>query len=275
MTYFVDESSIKYDTMREHTKEVYQSQIDYITGIIEDESGYISNISDNEEEIAIYKQSLNDCIAYLEQKKSEAPSEEELYNKAVSYDGYGYEGKKDGVKFYFEFYNDEERNRSAFLVTRNLYDEEGNYIFPKDKIELNEENIEASAVKICEDLGLSGMEVYGIRSEASVDSDLGEQTYYTVKLGRRINDVPVDISTYCYESNEIGNTDDFRVRIYDKSYSREEVVMVFEDKAYAGEYIVFTDTTLVVNAMDGSIIDLDEAGAGSQYKMSNRCEDYE
>lgn len=361
MTYFVDESNLKFDIASPQTKEVFQSYIDYINEYPLADTTYIS---ENEDEVAVFVQSLQDIITYYEEKKEESCSEEELYSKPLDYNGCGYEGKTaDGITYLFNFWSDAERNRSAFRINRRNYDDEGNLVVPKEKLELTDEYAAAKAEEICSDLGLEGMCVCSVQSEQQ-GVTLGSESNvkYVVDLCRKIDDIPVDITAYIYEKNKVGDMDDFRVRLYDKSYSREYVKIIFDE--YGLEYMfacgmvkncqvenpvkllgfeqvksvlrkeleerqvrsdiyewkvmdliylrienkdseeelryipvwrlcansgIFGDENaaaavsvptymlVFVNAMDGSIIDLDEAGVGCTYKMSHVVggDDYE
>lgn len=231
MTYFVDESSIEKDMERTYTKEYYQNEVEHIKN---DFLPYVEPVSENEEDQAVYEQSLNDCIAYFETKASETPTAEEIAAMAEDYDGNAYMGSRDGVEYGFSFYRDEERNRSGFSIARIYdYDENMNPIPFDTDFELTEENAKLEAEKICQGVGLDDLKVIGIRKETLYMTEDEGKDIYRVNMGRNIEGIPVDMVQYWYESNEIGgDSDDYRIRIYDLGYSLEKVTLLIDEGGF-------------------------------------------
>ncbi len=232
MKYFVDESTIERDAELEYTKEYYERMADSLADDIEFmEEAY----KDYDSLLAMYKAEVDVAINYYEEKKEAAPTEEELKEAVLDYNGHAYSGSRDGVKYYFNFYNDEERNRSAFIVGKYRNDDNGELIEYDNKIELTPENASKEALKVCNDLGLSDFNVVNCAFNSYTLDGEKEYNSYVVTLGRDISGVMVDTTKYYYQSNDPLSNDEIGIRVTDLPYSNECVTVSVDE---SGVYLI-------------------------------------
>lgn len=177
---------------------------------------------------------------YWEERYEKAISNSDFTEDVGDYSGCAYEGTKGGETYYFSFFSDEERNRSAFVIGRDmdhcisygLYDEVNNICG------FTEEEAKKRAIEFCEAMGLPRMQVVNCGALMCFDEDYSfdysnpdrenNEWYdgYQIDLARDIEGVTAlsqcIVNFEDMEGGELSYTD--------LEYSREYVRIAFDSK---------------------------------------------
>lgn len=177
---------------------------------------------------------------YWEERYEKAISNSDFTEDVGDYSGCAYEGTKGGETYYFSFFSDEERNRSAFVIGRDmdhcisygLYDGEDNICG------FTEEEAKKRAIEFCEDMGLPKMQVVNCSALMCFDEDYSfdysnpdrenNEWYdgYQIDLARDIEGVTA-LSQCIVNFEDIEGAE---LSYTDLEYSREYVRISFDSK---------------------------------------------
>lgn len=170
---------------------------------------------------------LEKYIEYKQEQYEGAISEADFTEDAGDYSGNVYEGTKDGETYYFDFFVDERRNRSAFSIERKM---DGDYIETimtdsgeENKCKYTEDEAKEMALSLCEKLGLPDMQVASVNAlELNNDNKVTEG--YQLYLVRDIEGVSA-VGQYVFydDSGEEYSYNDL-------PYSREVVSIGIDSK---------------------------------------------
>ena len=225
--YFMDADTIKVNKEMVSTKESIQKSIDEQESLIQEL--YASDPVD-EAAVNYYKQ-------YVEELKTQLVSAsyyDDVEEEPGTYNENYYIGNKGRGKYFLMFYTAPYTDDPASICSWDVYREEllnsdtGVEDLAADK--MSEEKAGERAKKMCEDLGISGMEVVSVESAESLDdsgNETGHMEYY-VDLVRHINGVPVDSNTYDVPQSYV----DSEVSVI--PYPQEWVSMTFDDYGLVG-----------------------------------------
>lgn len=173
---------------------------------------------------------LEKYIEYLQEQYEGAISGADFTEDAGDYSGNVYEGTKDGETYYFDFFVDERRNRSAFSIERKM---DGDYVEPmtnsgmENKCKYTEDEAKEMALSFCEKLGLPDMQVVYVSSlEMFSDGDIDNKVPegYQLYLVRDIEGVSA--VGQCIYYNDLGEEYSYN----DLPYSREVVTIGIDSK---------------------------------------------
>lgn len=178
-----------------------------------------------------YKEKIQKQIEYYESLREGALNEADLISEVGDYSGNFYIGSKDGMAYRFKFYNDSNRNRSAFSISRitnkdDMYFEaltENN----KNTCKYTEEEAKQIALEYCEKLGLPNMKVINIQTvEKQNGLDTEDKIYscYDVGLVRDIEGVG-NVAHFIYLEDS-----DQPYSYENPQYSREVVRVRIDDE---------------------------------------------
>lgn len=190
--YFMDADTIKVNKDDMRTKESLREKIN-------EEESWIQELyasdSVDEDAIAYHKQYIEE----LKEQLVSAPNYDDIKEEPGDYSENCYIGSKGDARYSIRFieapFTDDPANICSWISYREEEQTE-NPDSANDK--MTEEKAGTQAEKLCEDLGISGMEVVSVESSESIDDSgngTGHMEYY-VDLVRYINGVPVDSNIY-------------------------------------------------------------------------------
>lgn len=228
--YFMDADSIKVDKEMEVSKESLQQEIEWCEEAIKEAQ---SPEGMNSHMIPFYESEKERFIAAL----ANATSMEEMSEEAGDYSANAYLGTKNDIEYEIRFYADEERNRSAWLmnaITLAAYldtdvasEDIGCYnSYLKEQANtasMTQEEAEAEAVTLCQELGLPTMAVVAVHDLEWMIADRQEYNGYVVTLARSIGGGVAD--NYRYISSKAWDGETTQL-----PYSVESVEVTLNDK---------------------------------------------
>ena len=214
--YFMDADTIRVNKEEIHTREWVQERLDFFSRMVETDDDFV--YAYRYKELLIMQSNEK---KRLESLVNEVPAMDDVSDIVKDYSENYYIGSKDGMEYTLSFDMDEGTNTSSWTLEAVKYktDLHGVLLFDFEDNFKQKEREQAcrKAEKICEELGISGMKVLGIRKCYTING-------YRIVLVRNIGGVAVENNLYHGDGFYL-NTE-----TTEKPYDREMVVVNFNNK---------------------------------------------